>query len=130
MSVITDLVIFSTHDEDAMDRVNAWCVEHDHRQHQFAKLDTDAAGGGKVFTDDVWAMAGNYFPHEDLVEALPSFGWRYPQNVVLIVDHEHDDEVRVYRVKNTPPDPTACPPDCHLQDVRHAHGVRLYEPKP
>lgn len=99
MSVITDMVIFSTHDDDAMERVNAWCAEHDHRQQQFVRLDTDAAGGYKVFTDDVWAMSGNYFPHEDLVDALPSFGWRYPENVVLIVDYEHDDAVRVYRAK-------------------------------
>lgn len=93
MSLITDMLIFTSFDEDAaMKRLNAWCVEHDpERTQRFERLDTDAAGGTKWFTGNVWAMAGNYFRHELLVEAFPSFGWRDPECVVLIVDHEGDD---------------------------------------
>lgn len=98
MSLITDMVIYARREDEAMARLNAWCVENDpHRQQRFEQLDTDAAGGCKFFTDQVWAMSGNYFPHEKLAEAFPTFGWRYPDGAVLIVNDEHDDATRVFR---------------------------------
>ena len=99
MSLITDMLIFICHEErEAMERLQAWCVEHDpDRQQRFEKLDTDPAGGSKWFTAEVWAMAGNYFRWSELIEAFPSFGWRDPESVVLIVDHESNDHIRVIR---------------------------------
>lgn len=82
---------------EAMARLNVWCAENDPRQQQFAELDENAAGGNKVFTPSVWAMSGNYFPHEKLAPILGSFGWRDPDGVVLIVRSEHGDLVRIYR---------------------------------
>lgn len=99
LSLITDMVIVADLNEDeAMARLNAWCAENDeHRQQWFEQLDVDAAGGVKFYTGQVWAMSGNYFPHEKLAEAFPTFGWRYPDSVILIVNDEHFDASRVYR---------------------------------
>lgn len=98
MSLITDMVIFTGMDEhDAMDRLNAWCGQNDPRKQQFRPLDPDAAGGSKFFCGEVWAMAGNYFPHQQLIETFADFNWRYPEHVVLIVDAETDDRSAVVR---------------------------------
>jgi hypothetical protein len=99
MSVITDLLLVTTLDErDAVERVNAWCRDSDPRKQEFLSLGTDDAGGNKVFCAHVWAMSGNYFRHEALAEALPTFGWREPRGVVLVVDYEHNQgRVQVYR---------------------------------
>lgn len=99
MSLITDMLIFaSSHETAAMERLNAWCVEHDpDREQRFERLDTDPAGGTKWFTGEVWAMAGNYFRWWELIEAFPSFDWLDPDSVVLIVDHESEDVVHVVR---------------------------------
>ncbi len=99
MSSITKMVIYiGFRDEAAMARLNAWCAEHDtDREQQFEKLNMDAAGGMKVFTGQVWAMAGNYFPAEDLVEAFGSFGWLCPDDAILIVDDANRDDVEVHR---------------------------------
>lgn len=97
MSSITDMVVFTGIDEsEAMARLNAWCAENGEGQ-QFCQLDTGGAGGRKVFCSPVWAMAGNYFPHDQLAAVFSSFGWRWPQGVVLLLDYAHDDDVRVVR---------------------------------
>lgn len=98
MSVITDVLLITNFDEhDAVEMLNAWCRDHDGRQQQFARLNEDAAGGNKVFTSEMWAMAGNHFPWRELAAALPSFGWRWPEEVVLVVNYEHDEETHVFR---------------------------------
>lgn len=99
MSSITRMVIYTAYDDEAMGRLNAWCAERDERRQQFEPLNMDAAGGFKVFTSQVWAMAGNYFPHEDLIDAFPSFDWRYPQAAVLIVDDSHTDTCQIIRAR-------------------------------
>lgn len=92
------MVIYTACDDEAMAKLNAWCAEHDtDRQQRFERLDVDAAGGVKVFTCEVWAMAGNYFPYEGLVEVFPSFGWRYPEDAILIVDDAHVNGSQVIR---------------------------------
>jgi hypothetical protein len=91
------MVIYACDDDEAMARLNAWCVEHDDREQQFERLDTDAAGGTKVFTSQVWAMAGNYFPAEQLEDAFGSFGWLYPYDAVLLINDVHSDGTRVVR---------------------------------
>lgn len=98
MSTISQMVLFTLGwDDEAVARLNEWCAANDERGQQFQELNADAAGGTKVFTSKVWAMAGNYFRHEMLAEVLPSFGWRYPHHTVLIVNYEHDECSRVYR---------------------------------
>lgn len=99
MSVITDMVLVTfMEDREAVDRLNAWCQAFDgDRGQRFAKLDEDMAGGSKWFTGQIWAMSGNYFRWYELVEALPTFGWRSPDNVLLLVDDEHGDEPLAFR---------------------------------
>jgi hypothetical protein len=93
-------------DGDAIDRLNAWCLVADAgREQRFGSLDTEAAGGTKVFTPKVLAMAGNYFRWRELAESLPSFGWRFPSAVALCVDAEDVDGydhtgMHVYRILN------------------------------
>jgi hypothetical protein len=100
MSNITSMVLITgPGEEDAVAELNAWCREHDADCHQeFRRLDPDAAGGMKVLTVDVWAMAGNYFPWTDLVNALGEFEWHWPEDVVLVVDHEPTNQHAVFRV--------------------------------
>lgn len=95
MSVITGLVLVtSANERDAVERVNAWCRENDERENEFLPLD----GDDEVVYSRVWALSGNHFPHADLIEALPTFGWHNPRGVVLVVDYEHNDGmVQVYR---------------------------------
>lgn len=98
MSSITRMVIVAAFGEvEAMARLNAWCVEHDDREQQFERLDTDAAGGTKVFTSQVWAMAGNYFAAEQLEDVFGSFGWHYPYDAVLLISDKHSEGTRVVR---------------------------------
>lgn len=106
MSLMTDMIVFAAiGDDDAIERLNAWCATNDGRGQQFRPLDTDAAGGAKVFCNLVWAMCGNYFPVEKLVEAFPSFGWRLPDYAVLIIDHEGDGQTRTVRAVEEKPQP-------------------------
>lgn len=104
MSSITRMAIYTSYDDAAMARLNKWCAEHDERDQQFERLDMDAAGGTKVFTGQVWAMAGNYFAAEDLVDAFGSFGWLYPECAILIVDDAHRDACRVVRASEVSSD--------------------------
>ncbi len=102
MSLITEMIIFTSYDDEAMVRLNVWCAEHDtERQQQFEKLDGDGAGGRKFLTAGVWAMAGNYFPSRGLVNVFPSFGWRYPESAILIVDAEDTEGVQIYRASQS-----------------------------
>lgn len=101
MSYITKMVIYTAYDDAAMARLNKWCAEHDEREQQFERLDMDAAGGTKVFTSQVWAMAGNYFAAEALAEVFPTFGWLYPEVAVLIIDDEHSDAAQIVRANPT-----------------------------
>lgn len=91
MSCITDMVIYTCHPEtEAMAELNVWCATDDEARHQqFRPLDAEmVAGGTKVFTSYVWAMAGNYFRAEALAEMLPTFRWVAPETVVLIATTE------------------------------------------
>lgn len=103
MSVVTDIILFTEmHDDEAVERLNQWCEANDPRGQRFERLDTDPAGGYKAFTSVVWAMSANHFRHEELAAVLPSFGWRYPHHVVLVVNDEHDECARVYRAAPEP----------------------------
>lgn len=102
MSLITGMVLVTfTEEREAVERLNAWCRSHEEqrglRAQTFGRLDERAAGGLKAFGGHVWVMAGNYFPWRELVEVLPTFGWHLPDNVLLLVDHDHEDEPLVFR---------------------------------
>lgn len=96
VSHIVKMVICTYFEEDrAMAQLNQWCRENDGRGQQFEQLGTETAGGTKVYTGQVWAMAGNYFPHEKLAEAFPTFDWLFP--VVLVAYSPDHEGVEIYR---------------------------------
>lgn len=101
MSSTTDLLLMTGLDEnDAIKRLNEWCVANDDREQEFTQVDmyADSVGGYKAFASRVWAMGANHFPWWELAEALPTFGWRMPVGVVLLIRHEHHDgAVLVFR---------------------------------
>lgn len=99
MSIITEMIIYTPQSEhEAMDRLNEWSEKADtERGQRFEQLDVSGAGGTKFFTGDIWAMAGNHYPYEKLLEKMPSFGWTYPEDVVLIFNHENE-ETYTYRI--------------------------------
>ncbi len=94
MSVITHMLVLANEDVGAepLRELHRWCREHADGQ-VFEKIETSAAGGGKVFTRRVYACSGNYFPYEELLAAFPKLGWNsYSAEVsCLIVQNEHDE---------------------------------------
>ena len=119
MSLITDLALLTNSrlEVQAMVRFHGWCDEHasgqrfgllpvgswDLEESRGFKLAAGGAhprtpemmerfdGGAKDFGKDVWACGGNYFPWADLLEALPSFGWKLPRMTVLLAKPESAD---------------------------------------
>lgn len=59
-------------------------------------LDTDAAGGHKVFCDGIFAACFNYVSPDVVKELLSTIKWGHNRPHVFI-DHEHDDEPEVWR---------------------------------
>lgn len=98
MSSITDIIITcSVSENEAIEDIHRWCRDHNRcDDQQFGRLDTKPAGGNKVFTTQVWAMAGNYFPWRELSEAFPKFRWNLPELAVMVMAHESDLVVVVH----------------------------------
>jgi hypothetical protein len=92
MSSLTHLILTTNADIDSepLRRLRAWCVEHADGQ-TLELISTAAAGGHKVFCDDVYMCCGNYFPLEAFLKALPTFGWdEYDaERTVLLVTSEN-----------------------------------------
>lgn len=78
MSHITDMLLLTNEEPGSVPvrALNAWCKQHaDGQVFKRLKIERNAPGGHKVFTTEVYACAGNFFPWEKLLEVLPSFGW-------------------------------------------------------
>lgn len=89
MSYITDILIQGA-DEIEIEPLNEWLLENDERKQQFRKISMENAGGGKVYTSDVWAAAFNYVPLE-LCEKLrdpKTWGTSVLQVCVIVDDEE------------------------------------------
>lgn len=101
MSLITDMLLLTneTPGSKPIKALNAWCEEHADGQ-TFKPVNVEKeAGGLKVFCTRVYACAGNYFPWQKLLEALPTFGWDSyaAETTVLILQHEdHERWVAVH----------------------------------
>jgi hypothetical protein len=106
VSHITDVVVVAMSDErDAIAHVNKHLMATDPRQQQFAPLDMDAAGGGKVASSAVYAAAFNYIDLADLKSALLAAPWKFPGWVTVCID---DEGSRFERL--TPGDAATRPP--------------------
>lgn len=101
MSMINDMVIYTrSFETDAMLEVNRACKEIDSvRGQQFERISVTGAGGTKVFCSYIWAMAGNYFPFEELAARFNFFNWNDPEGVVLLINSERTREVTIVRAK-------------------------------
>jgi hypothetical protein len=102
MSQMTHAVLITMEDPKGptMSALRQWCLEKADRQtfepifrpHNVAF--SHHPGGAKVFCDSVYAVCGNYFPHEELIKAFPTFGWgkdRLAEATVLILRYEGSD---------------------------------------
>ena len=69
MSLVMEVVIIGASPKDVT-LLNAWMAENDtQRQQQFMRLDTERAGGTKLFCDGIWAASLNY-PPDGMLEKL------------------------------------------------------------
>lgn len=82
MSVICDCLIYTGlgDSEHAIRAVNA---DERLRGFGFRKLDTETAGGGKVFCGEVWAGAFNHTMPRDLLDAIAKAPWTYPEETIV-----------------------------------------------
>lgn len=96
MSSIVDMVILcpGTGAEDGLAALKAWCIEHAETGDFFKEAPVHGhAGGRKVFCTRVFALAGNYFPWRELLDAFPTFPWGsyVAETTMLAVLHENED---------------------------------------
>lgn len=94
MSVICDCLIYTGlgDSEHAIRAVNA---DERLRGFGFRKLDTETAGGGKVFCGEVWAGAFNHTMPRDLLDAIAKAPWTYPEETIVVVD-AYDYDIPAY----------------------------------
>lgn len=59
-------------------------------------------GGHRAWQVEVFGGAFNYLDHEDFVRALKSAPWQEPEAVTLLVQGEHDDTMREFRISDAP----------------------------
>jgi hypothetical protein len=90
MSHITDMLVLTGEEPDSkpIKALNAWCEEHANGQvfNLISEKQIEKAGGCKVFTTELYACAGNYFPWEKLIEVFHTFGWGpYTEEVTALI---------------------------------------------
>lgn len=99
MSVIVDFMVISEFPHPRiLGEINAKLYELDEERHQqFRPLDTDQAGGTKVFCDTVWAGAFNHLLPEMVREAILSADWSkefgHDDRDVLVIESSGDYEI-------------------------------------
>lgn len=91
--MITDVVLLaSCADDDTVARIAEVIsrTEIEGRVNTLRPIDTDTAGGGKVFTEVVYGAAVNWGDGwvEHLKALIAAAEWGYPEDVVLNVRHE------------------------------------------
>jgi hypothetical protein len=96
MSLISDVVLFVNYAEPGL--IAALNGPIPGRSDHLAQMDTDFAGGNKVFTAEVWMGSFNYLDLDVFVSWVESAPWGdgYVEGV-LIVDHQDGSEVIVRR---------------------------------
>jgi len=97
MSHITDMLLLTNEEPNSKPilALNAWCGKRAAGQmfKLISEKQTEKAGGGKVFTTKIYACAGNFFPWDDLIDALPKFGWTsYAAETTALVLQDEDVE--------------------------------------
>lgn len=106
MSHVSSMVITCAMLEDEPDGglppLHAWCampadVETPMRKPiEFRELDLDpAVNHSKGMEVAVLAAAGNYYDHDALIKAFPTFPWMFPEDAVLVIHPEHGTAIVV-----------------------------------
>ncbi len=99
MSYLTEVVLHVDYDYDAVVRLHLSQVPVDGRFQHFAMLETEHAGGSKVYTGDVYAACFNYVSSETVVQYLSAISWPCVAAAAIIEEdgrvttwkHEHND---------------------------------------
>jgi hypothetical protein len=97
MSLITQVVVIAPIIRDEQVPGITDPLPFDERQQSLRRLNTEQAGGVKVFSQSIYAAAFNYLDvgaFEDWLDALP---WGYARPLVLI--REEMEDWRTYEVK-------------------------------
>jgi hypothetical protein len=90
------MLIVVLHEDETMRELNRLLhIKDEQRHQQFNKLDTDHAGGSKVFGLDVWAACFNHLIPDDVEDCIAAAPWRDPQWVMYVRDlgdYHYDEE--------------------------------------
>ena len=90
MSVITDVLIVTSGEDEAIAAVNRWLEENDPRKPQFGRLDAERAGcgGTKASGMILYAACFNLVDVGGLEDAILSAPWRAPGSVAAYFNGE------------------------------------------
>lgn len=89
MSYTTDILIYVDYDGD---KGLVPFLEHMSNIERFGdvarRIDTENAGGTRLFTAALYALGSNYFPTDEIQKCLDAVRWTSPDNVVVICTTE------------------------------------------
>ena len=90
MSVITDVLIVTSGEDEAIATVNRWLEENDPRKPQFGRLDAEKAGcgGTKASSMILYAACFNLVDIGGLEDAILRAPWRCPRSVAAYFNGE------------------------------------------
>jgi hypothetical protein len=80
--------------------LNAWLAERQYGRH-LAEVGQHA-GGCKRFESPLYAIALNYVGTQEFMDVVNALPWKYPEEVQVWVQGQHDDLFTEYRVWRSP----------------------------
>ena len=96
MSWITDVMLWVEHDYDnELKAAITSPIASDPRGQRLVKLDTEAAGGTKVFCSAIYAAAFNYVSPSEVIAHLETVPWSEYATAVAVISPEEDEPVVV-----------------------------------
>jgi hypothetical protein len=100
MSSVTNMIVtcdlIEEDDDGGLGAFHAWCTHLD-RPIRFDAVPDDLGVNHSKGTEvHILVAAGNYFDHDALATAFPTFPWMFPQNAVLVI-HLQDGHPTIVR---------------------------------
>ena len=99
MSYVTDIAIIApSGSEDALRYIRAW---FDRTDYGTVENVSRQGGGNKAHQWDMWSGAFNFFDIPAffaMMDSVPKEMWSCPDNVLVLIQDEHDDEPQLLRV--------------------------------
>ncbi len=98
MSAVCDIVLFFDYPRDhkVVDDLRLSPHSEDENTARFARIDTRAAGGDKVFTKGMALAAVNYADLEFILAEVEKAPWKAPEEVLLLVEPDQHVRSAVY----------------------------------